>query len=125
MSGDLLEDRKESAALRPQLFDDGDTNLMRAHNAVLPGIQVLASLLAASALFIVEENNPHLIKMLPGYRWDSAASEKGLTKPIKEDDDEVDALRYAIYSVRRLWRADISIAAAENTQNNEIDENID
>lgn len=113
-----------AAVFRQQLFDDGDTNLMRAHNAVLPGIQVIASLFAASALYIVDECT-HLVKGLPGYRWDSAASAKGITKPIKEDDDEVDALRYAIYSSRRLWRADIPLAAAQNTLNNEPDENID
>lgn len=113
-----------AAVFRQQLFDDGHTNLMRAHNAVLPGIQTLASLFAASSLFIVDECT-HLVEGIPGYRWDSAASEKGLTKPIKEDDDEVDALRYAIYSTRRLWRTDISIAAAENTQSHETDEQID
>ena len=80
-----------AAVFRQQLFDDGHQNVMRAHNAVLPGIQTIASLLAAGK-FKVLDTCEHLIKGLPGYRWDSAASDRGLTKPIKEDDDECLAL---------------------------------
>lgn len=111
-----------AAVMRQQLFSDGMTNVMRAHNAVLSGIQTVSSLLASSRLFIVGENSPKLVKMLPGYRWDSAATAKGLTKPVKVDDDEVDALRYAIYTSRRDWRDQIPLAPAQSTDTIELDD---
>lgn len=104
-----------AAVFRQQLFDDGvpmGSSLMRAHNAVLPGIQTIQSLLATGHLKIVGATCPRLVDMLPGYRWDSAAAKRGDTKPIKEDDDEADALRYAIYSVRQFWREFIPLHAA-------------
>lgn len=104
-----------AAVFRQQLFEDGlpdGSTLMRAHNAVLPGIQTIQALFALGRLKIVGATNPRLVEMLPGYRWDSAAAKRGDTKPIKEDDDEADALRYAIYSVRRFWREFIPLAAA-------------
>ena len=104
-----------AAVMRQQLFDDGMTSVMRAHNAVIPGIQTISSLLAAGRLYIVDEC-VELIRMLPGYRWDSAASAKGLTRPIKEDDDEVDALRYSVYTSRRLWRGQIPLAPAMSAE---------
>lgn len=100
-----------AAVFRQQLFDDGMTSVMRAHNSVLPGIQTIASLLAAGRLYFVDTCT-HLIKGMPGYRWDSAASERGETRPIKENDDEVDALRYAVYTSRRFWRGHIPLAPA-------------
>jgi len=106
-----------AAVFRQQLFADGYSS-MRAHNAVLPGIQTISSLLANGRLFVVD-SCPHLIKGLPGYRWDSKATERGKTVPIKEDDDEVDALRYAVYSSRRFWRDQIPLAPARSTQDNE------
>jgi len=106
---------------RQQLFDDGISNLMGAHNAVLPGIQTVAALLASSRLLVVDTCT-ELIKMLPGYRWDSAATKRGATKPIKENDDEADALRYAVYTSRRFWRDLIPLTAAANGQSYEIDE---
>jgi PBSX family phage terminase large subunit len=104
-----------AAVFRQQMFDDGvpeGSTLMRAHNAVLPGIQTLQSLFALGRLRIVGATCPNLVDMLPGYRWDSAAAKRGDTKPIKEADDEADALRYTVYSVRRFWREFIDIAPA-------------
>lgn len=104
-----------AAVFRQQMFDDGlpeGSSLMRAHNSVLSGIQTISALLATGRLKIVGVKNPHLVEMLPGYRWDSKAAARGETKPIKEDDDEADALRYAVYSVRRFWRDLIPLAAA-------------
>ncbi|URM87270.1 terminase large subunit [Microbacterium phage Antuna] len=111
-----------AAVFRQQLFDDGvpdGTGLMRAHNSVLPGIQTVQGLFAVGRLKIVGATCPHLVEMLPGYRWDSAAAKRGDTKPIKENDDEADALRYAVYSVRRFWREFIPLAAAARGDDSE------
>jgi hypothetical protein len=108
-----------AAVVRQELFDRGQTNTIRAHNSVLAGIQTISSLLANDRLFIVRESCPHLINSLPGYRWDSAAAAKGETRPIKQDDDEADALRYAIFTSRRYWRDTIPLAPADNRESME------
>ena len=108
---------------RQQMFDDGvpdGSSIMRAHNNVLGGIETIQSLLALGRLKIVGESCPYLVDMMPGYRWDSASAARGDTKPIKVDDDEVDALRYAIYSTRRFWSHDIKIMPASRSDDLEI-----
>ncbi len=104
-----------AAVFKQQLFNDGMTNVMNAHNAVLAGIQTVASLFATNGLFISSECE-YLIKGIPSYRWDSTATTRGETRPIKEDDDEVDALRYAVYTSRRFWRNQITLSPAMNEQ---------
>lgn len=104
-----------AAVFKQQLFSDGMSNVMNAHNAVLPGIQTVASLLAVGSLF-VSDSCHNLIRGLPGYRWDSAATERGTTAPIKQDDDEVDALRYAVFTSRVFWRDQITLAPANSIE---------
>lgn len=87
---------------RTELHAKGYTTLA-ASNAVLPGIQTVGSLLSSGGLYIVKDTCPHLLDRLPQYLWDEKATERGDTKPVKEDDDEVDALRYTIMSSRREW----------------------
>lgn len=87
---------------RTELNDRGYTTLA-ASNAVLPGIQTVASLLSSGGLYIVRDTCPNLLDRLPQYLWDEKATERGDTKPVKEDDDEVDALRYTVMSSRREW----------------------
>jgi len=53
---------------------------------------------------VVQEACPHLVDRFPQYLWDEKATERGETKPVKEDDDEVDALRYTVMSCLREWR---------------------
>lgn len=101
-----------ASVFKTQLQDDGlpaGTTLIKAHNSVINGIQTVDALLSLNRLF-VSTRCPYLIKMLPGYRWDPKA--KG-TAPIKEGDDEVDALRYAVYTSRRYWRHLIPLRAVQ------------
>lgn len=100
-------------AFRNELTASGYDNVMRAHNAVLSGIQVVQTLIKSRRLFIAEGRAPHLVENLPGYVWDSKASERGSTEPLKENDDETDALRYSVYTSRRDWRALIPLAALD------------
>lgn len=74
-----------------------------ASNEVTAGIALVQSLLQAGKLKI-SHTCTNLIKEIPGYRWDPKATERGRDAPIKEHDDHVDALRYAVYSSRHLWR---------------------
>ena len=105
----------DSAALsfKNQLFHDGVPGVRNAHKAVLPGIQTVASLLSVDKI-VVSDACQHLIDRIPGYVWDDKATARGETAPIKADDDEADALRYAIYTVRMDWRPHVPMAPAMN-----------
>ena len=91
-----------AASFKMQLFEDGHRRMRDADNKVIDGIRTVASLLNNGNLRI-SSTCTGLIDELPGYRWDDAASEKGVEKPIKENDDYTDALRYAVASSRWQW----------------------
>jgi PBSX family phage terminase large subunit len=91
-----------AASFKLQLFGDGVGNVMNAPNAVVDGIRVVKSVLASGDLH-VSSTCEHLIRWFPEYAWDAKAAERGQDAPIKRDDHEVDALRYAIVSTRHLW----------------------
>lgn len=74
-----------------------------ADNSALDGIRTVDNLLTNGALRVLSSCR-QLIDEIPGYRWDPKATERGTDAPIKEADDHVDALRYAVYSCRHIWR---------------------
>lgn len=98
-----------AGSFRHQLFHDGMSNVGNASNSVLSGIRTVSSLIATGRL-LVSDRCTHLIERIPGYVWDPVATARGEDKPIKSDDDEVDAMRYAIFSTRALWRNLVPIA---------------
>lgn len=91
-----------AASFRLQLHRDGVRRLGNANNDVLDGIRTVAALFATGRL-VIHESCTHLLDEIPGYVWDTKASEKGEDKPVKLDDHAIDALRYAIHSTRALW----------------------
>ena len=99
-----------AATFKVELFDRGLDNVMGAFKAVVPGIQLVQSLLTAQRLVVVRERCHHLIQMLPEYMWDTKATDRGETKPVKENDDEADALRYVVYTSWSSWRHLIPLA---------------
>lgn len=99
-----------AASFRAQLFTDG-VNPAPAHNAVLPGIRTVSSLLATNRL-VVSDRCEKLIEFLPGYVWDTKATAKGEDRPVKVDDHEVDALRYGVHSSRVFWRDAVPLITA-------------
>jgi PBSX family phage terminase large subunit len=101
-----------AASFKHQLFDDGMGNVAGASNAVLTGIRTVASLLATDRL-LVSDRCTHLIDQIPAYVWDPKATARGEDKPVKANDDECDAARYAIFSTRVLWRNLIPIMTAD------------
>lgn len=103
-----------AGSFKHQLFHDGMKNVANAGNAVLAGIRTISSLLATNRLLISDQCT-ELIEHMPGYMWDPKATALGEDKPIKADDDEVDAMRYAIYSTRALWRNLVPVIAATDT----------
>ena len=81
-----------------------------ADNDVLYGIRTMASLIAEKRL-IVTTRCPALIRELPGYSWDPAATLKGEDKPLKVADHSTDAARYGITTNENIWRRFIKLAA--------------
>jgi Phage terminase large subunit len=78
----------------------------KANNSVIDGIRCVASLLANKQLFI-HSSCEHLIKELATYSWDNNAALKGQDVPLKIHDHACDALRYAIYTTRMLWKSQV------------------
>ncbi len=99
-----------AASFKLQVRHDGLTNARGGANEVLPGIRTISSLLALDRL-AVSSTCKHLIEQIPGYAWDPKKTEKGEDAPIKANDHEADALRYAVHSSRRLWRNTIPMTA--------------
>src|SRR5690606_4127011 len=81
-----------------------------AKNDVMDGIRTVSSLLAANKL-LVHESCKELITEIGGYSWDDQAALRGEERPIKVADHGVDALRYAIFTTRTLWRHKLALAA--------------
>lgn len=102
-----------AATFKMELFERGRSDVINAHNRVVPGIQVVQSLFYGAHLYIAAECT-ELITHLPGYMWSTKATEAGRTEPVKDDDDEVDALRYAVFTSRREWRALIPITSFDD-----------
>lgn len=102
-----------AASFKLQLFGDGLTNVANATNDVLAGIRCVSSLLSVDRL-IVSDRCKHLVDQIPGYMWDPKATERGQDAPLKIDDHEADALRYAIYSSRGSWRHLVPVTAASD-----------
>lgn len=108
---------------RSQLHEDGLTTFP-AHNAKDGGIQTLNALLAVSKMY-VSKSCPELIDHIPGYVWDPKAQKRGVDEPVKENDDEVDAWRYVVYSTRRFWRDQIPVSPAMDQNSTTRDANSD
>ncbi|RLV56049.1 PBSX family phage terminase large subunit [Aeromicrobium phragmitis] len=100
-----------AASFKLQLRRDGHHNTRGGANEVLPGIRTIGSLLALERLK-VSDRCEKLIDRVPGYAWDPKKTEKGEDAPLKVDDHEADALRYAVHSTRRLWRNLIPLTAS-------------
>jgi PBSX family phage terminase large subunit len=110
-----------AASFKVQLFSDGMSNVGNGTNSVLPGIRTIASLLATDRLK-VSERCKHLIDQIPGYSWDPKKTEKGEDAPLKVDDHEADALRYAVQTSRPLWGNDVPLLTAFDTDDEDLEE---
>jgi len=100
-----------AASFKRQLFTDSVHNVANAHNDVLAGIRTVGSALSTGRL-LISDRCEQLTTYLPGYVWDPKATAKGEDKPVKLNDHEVDALRYAVHSSRALWRDAVPLITA-------------
>lgn len=92
-----------AASLKVQLQHDGHRGIWDATNTVLPGIQLVAALLATDQLLITDRCKA-LIDEMPAYVWDDKKTDLGIDAPVKLNDHSVDALRYAVATTEQLWR---------------------
>lgn len=63
--------------------------------SVMPGITLLATLFKKNQFFYLENRCPYFLEEIFLYRMNEKSSKE---EPIKENDDVMDAVRYAIYS---------------------------
>jgi phage terminase large subunit len=108
------------AGLILQVHQSGIPNVFNAMKDVLDGIGIVAALLSAGRLFI-SDTCTELIDELPGYSWDEKKADKGEDAPVKADDDNVDALRYAIFSSRIMWQSYIDLHEATRQPDNQLE----
>lgn len=86
----------EAASLRAELQSRGFWTV-DADNSVNEGIHTISTMLCRRKLRISKTGCPRLCKRLPQYAWDDKAAKRGEEQPLKQEDDEVDALRYGIH----------------------------
>lgn len=99
-----------AASMRSQLHHDGTTS-WAADNAVLDGIQTVASLLAQGKL-IVTDRCTLFLEEVTEYEWDEKAAEKGEDAVVKVDDHSLDGARYAVQSTIGQWHYEVYGLAA-------------
>ncbi len=81
--------------------------VVKARNAVLPGIHAVSEALSAGTLTVSPEC-VNTIGEFEEYVWDESASEKGEDKPSKQHDHAMDMLRYALMTWQRLGAERVS-----------------
>lgn len=86
-----------------QLFEDGEKGIRAANNEVLPGIELMSSIID-NDMFRVLKHCTNTIGELSTYRWDPKAQLKGLDQPIKQNDHAMDAIRYVVNGTRMIWQ---------------------
>lgn len=99
-----------AASFKLQALQDG-WNVADGDNAVLDGIRLMSSLLAAGRLKFSRAGCPAVIEEFPSYSWDDKAAEKGEDKPVKVNDHGLDGTRYGVKTTQGLWHSAIPLAA--------------
>ena len=72
-------------------------SVLDAKNDVLDGIKVVSKFISQKNL-VIHKKCTNLIECIQTYAWDPKSADKGIDKPIKENDHCCDAIRYAIFS---------------------------
>ena len=102
-----------AADFRVQLKQDGQTTFP-AQKDVLYGIRTLTALVSAGKLKFSDRCS-ELLKEIPGYVWDTKATDDGKDQPVKLNDHGVDSLRYACISSERKWRRRVKLASQSDS----------
>ncbi|KZL33215.1 MULTISPECIES: PBSX family phage terminase large subunit [Rhodococcus] len=92
-----------------QFYQDGVGRTAHATNSH-DGIQTIASLFKLDRIRI-SDRCTNFLRELPGYVWDSKASDKGKDTVVKIDDHFMDAGRYGLISPQKLWETYIPLTS--------------
>ena len=86
-----------AASFRAELRRQGVDDVSDANNDVLNGIRFVSQLLS-NGTFKIARACTNSIREFGTYVWDTKASEKGIDKPLKQNDHALDAIRYSLFS---------------------------
>ena len=75
-------------------FNQEHIKCINASKKRLAGIEVVSKLLKVGKLFFIKENIDKILEEFNLYVWNETTGE-----PVKQNDDVLDSLRYAIYSL--------------------------
>lgn len=75
----------------------------KADNEVTPGLQTVAGMMTAQKLR-VNRRCKRVISGIQTYVWDPNKAKRGIEEPLKQNDDECDALRYGLHTKINKWR---------------------
>lgn len=73
--------------------------------------------------FKVSTKCPDVVRELTNYRWPERArrDSTGAAKPIDEHNHALDAIGYALYSMRWLWRNSLDVRRNDEIERNDVD----
>jgi PBSX family phage terminase large subunit len=93
-----------AASLQAEMIEQRFGRLTNADNRVLPGIQLMSSMLSTDRLKVADRCSG-FIDEAPGYSWDPDQAAKGKDAVIKSADHSLDGGRYAIQTTHHSWRS--------------------
>jgi len=93
----------ECASFRAELVQRG-LWVTDADNEVLEGIQTVSGMMTTRKIRIHKRKCADLIREIQFYCWDENASKRGKEQPLKQNDDDCDALRYGLHGKIPRWR---------------------
>lgn len=86
-----------ATSFKTELRKRGVFSVTDADNDILGGIRSISNLITCGDLKI-DKTCKKLIQEIQTYSWDRSASNRGIDKPLKQNDHAVDAMRYALYT---------------------------
>jgi PBSX family phage terminase large subunit len=86
-----------------QCYQAGIRKIAKADNDVKAGIEFVATMITSDH-YRIHSRCRMTIMGFSMYVWDEKAQERGEDKPVKKDDDAMDANRYGCYSSRRYFK---------------------
>lgn len=86
-----------------QLHEEGIKRIKKANNEVNRGIELISSMLDNDSIRVLSKCKS-TINEFSTYRWDPKYQEKGVDKPIKQNDHAMDSLRYIINNKRQVMQ---------------------
>jgi PBSX family phage terminase large subunit len=92
----------EALSFRQELMNRG-VWVTPADNAVSEGLQSVAGMMANRKLR-VRKRCVNVLRGIQTHVWDPNKAKRGVEEPLKQNDDEADALRYGVHTKIPKWR---------------------